>query len=187
MVCVAVSGGKAMTNGTWTVERVFTTSGELNLACSIYDHPETANEFSLLVCNWGAEDIHVAKGGLLAQAFAISEIKIVEVEKASEITDFEKFEKAMDLYQKLQQSNARTVYASVESYKEFFNDTKINKEDVSFAKIGPEWPKRIENRLREFLRNWVNVFASNPASPNAYHGPKFSIPTGDAIPTKDVP
>ena len=60
-------------------------------------------------------------------------------------------------------------------------------EDVSFAKIGPEWPKRIENRLREFLHNWVNVFASNPALPNAYHGPKFSIPTGDAIPTKDVP
>ena len=81
----------------------------------------------------------------MAQAFAISKIKIVEVEKASEITNFEKFEKAMDLYQKLQQSNARTVYASVESYEEFFNDTNINKEDVSFAKIGPEWPKRIEN------------------------------------------
>ena len=113
MVCVAFSGGKAMTNGTWTVERVFTTSGELNLACSIYNHPETANEFSLLVCNWGAEDIHVAKGGLLAQAFAISKIKIVEAEKASEISDFNKFEKAMDLYQKLQQSNARTVYALV--------------------------------------------------------------------------
>ena len=81
----------------------------------------------------------------------ISEIKILEVEKASEITDFEIFQKAMDLYQKLQRSNARTVYASVESYEEFFNDTMINKEDVSFAKIGPEWPKRIKNRLREFL------------------------------------
>ena len=32
MVYVAVSSGKVMTNGTWTVERVFTTSGELNLA-----------------------------------------------------------------------------------------------------------------------------------------------------------
>ena len=51
MICIAVSGGKVMTNGTWTVERVFTTSGELNLACSIYDHPEQANKFSLLVCN----------------------------------------------------------------------------------------------------------------------------------------
>ena len=128
MVCVAVSGGKVMTNGTWTVERVFTTSAELNLACSIYDHPETANKFSLLVCNWGAEDIHVAKGGLLAQAFAISKIKIVEAEKALEISNFDKFEKAMALYQKLQRSDAKTVYASVESYKEFFNDTKINKE-----------------------------------------------------------
>ena len=68
----------------------------------------------------------------------------------------------------------------VESYEEFFNDTKINKEDVRFVKIGPEWPKRIENRLREFLRNWVNVFASNHALPNAYHRPKFSIPTGNA-------
>ena len=58
----------------------------------------------------------------------------------------------MDLYQKLQRSNARTVYALVESYEEFFNDTKINKEDVSFAKIGPEWPKSIENLLREFLQ-----------------------------------
>ena len=66
----------------------------------------------------------------------------------------------MALYQKLQQNDAKTVYASVESYEEFFNNTKINKEDVSFAKIGPEWPKRIENQLREFLRNWVNVFAS---------------------------
>ena len=93
----------------------------------------------------------------------------------------------MALYQKLQQSDAKTVYALVESYEEFFNDTKINKEDVSFAKIGPEWPKRIKNWLREFLRNWVNVFGSNPASPNAYHGPKFSIPTGNAIMTKDVP
>ena len=127
MVRVAVSGGKVMTNGTWTVERVFTTSGELNLACSIYDHPELANEFSLLVCNWGAEDIHVAKGGLLAQAFAISEIKIVEAEKALEITDFDKFEKAMALYQKLQRSNAKTVYALVESYEEFFNDTEDQK------------------------------------------------------------
>ena len=36
------------------------------------------------------------------------------------------------------------------------------------------------------LCNWVNVFASYPASPNAYHGPKFSIPTGNAISTKDV-
>ena len=125
MVRVAVSGGKAMTNGTWTVERVFTTSRELNLACSIYDHPETANEFSLLVCNWGAEDIHVAKGALLAQAFAMSKIKIVEAERASEISDFDKFEKAMALYQKLQRSDAKTVYASVESYEEFFNDTKI--------------------------------------------------------------
>ena len=123
----------------------------------------------------------------MAQAFAISEIKIIEAEKASEISDVDKFEKAMALYQKLQQSDARTVYASVESYEEFFNGTKINKEDVSFAKIGPEWTKRTENWLREFLRNWVNVFASNPASPNAYHGPKFFIPTGDAIPTKDVP
>ena len=81
----------------------------------------------------------------------------------------------MALYQKLQRNDAKTVYASVESYKEFFNDTKINKEDVSFAKIGPEWPRRIKNWLREFLRNWVNVFASNPALPNAYHGPKFSF------------
>ena len=94
----------------------------------------------------------------MAQAFAISEIKIVEAEKALEISDFDKFEKAMALYQKLQQSNAKTVYALVESYKEFFNDTKINKEDVSFTKIGPEWPKRIKNWLREFLCNWVNVF-----------------------------
>ena len=31
------------------------------------------------------------------------------------------------------------------------------------------------------------MFASNPALPNAFHGPKFSIPTGNAIPTKDVP
>ena len=98
MFCVASSGGKVMTNTTWTVERVFTTSGELNLACSIHDHPEPANKFSLLVCNWEAEDIHVAKGGLLAQAFAISEIKIVEAEKASEISDFNKFKKAMALY-----------------------------------------------------------------------------------------
>ena len=59
----------------------------------------------------------------------------------------------MALYQKLQRSNAKTVYASIESYEEFFNDTKINKEDISFAKIGPEWPKRNENRLREFLCN----------------------------------
>ena len=80
----------------------------------------------------------------MAQAFAISKIKIVEVEKASEISDFDKFEKAMALYQKLQQSNAKTVYASVESYEEFFNDTKINKEDVSFAKIGPEWPRGLK-------------------------------------------
>ena len=80
MVRVTVSGGKVMTNGTWTVERVFTTSGELNLACSIYNHPEPANNFSLLLCNWGAGDIHVAKSGLLAQAFAISEIKMVEAE-----------------------------------------------------------------------------------------------------------
>ena len=120
----------------------------------------------------------------MAQAFAISKIKIVEAEKASEISDFNKFEKAMDLYQKLQLSNAKSVYASVESYEEFFNNTKINKEDVSFAKIGPEWPKRIKNWLCEFLRNWVNVFASNPASPNAYHGPKFSISTGNAILTE---
>ena len=101
MVRVAVSGGKAMTNRTWTVERVFTTSRELNLACSIYDHPKTANKFSLLLCNWGAEDNHVAIGGLLAQAFAISEIKIVEAERASDISDFDKFKKAMALYQKL--------------------------------------------------------------------------------------
>ena len=187
MIRVAVSGGKVMKNGTWTVERVFITSGELNLACSVYEHPEPAAEVSLLVCNWGVEDIHVAKGGLLAQAFAISEIKEIKTETESSIPDFSQFEEAMALYQKLQQNDAKTVYASLESYEEFFNDTKINKEDVSFAKIGPEWPKRIENQLREFLRNWVNVFASNPASPNAYHGPKFSIPTGDAIPTKDVP
>ena len=43
------------------------------------------------------------------------------------------------------------------------------------------------SKISEFLRNWVNVFASNPALPNAYHGPKLSIPTGDAILTKDVP
>ena len=43
------------------------------------------------------------------------------------------------------------------------------------------------SKISEFLRNWVNVFASNPASPNAYHGPKFSIPTSNAIPAKDVP
>ena len=120
MVCIAVSGGKVMINGTWTVERVFMTSGELNLACSIYNHPEPANEFSLLICNWGAEYIHVAKGGLLAQALAISKIKEVEAETASEISDFDKFKKAMALYQKLQQNDAKTV-------EEFFNDTKINK------------------------------------------------------------
>ena len=135
MVRVAVSGGEVMTNRTWTVERVFTTSGELNLACSIYDHPEPVDKFSLLVCYWGAGDIHVAKGGLLAQAFAISKIKIVEAEKASEISDFDKFEKAMALYQKLQRSDAKTVYASVESYEEFFNDTKINKIDVALRKL----------------------------------------------------
>ena len=69
------------------------------------------------------EDIHVAKDGLLAQAFAISEIKEVEAETALEISDFDKFKKAMALYQKLQWNDAKTVYASVESYKEFFNDT----------------------------------------------------------------
>ena len=31
----------------------------------------------------------------------------------------------------------KTVYALVEYYEEFFNDTMINKEDVSFVKIGP--------------------------------------------------
>ena len=71
----------------------------------------------------------------MAQAFAISKIKIVEVEKASEISGFDKFEKAMALCQKLQQIDATKVYASVESYEEIFNDTKINKEDVG----GPPW------------------------------------------------
>ena len=49
--------------------------------------------------------------------FAISEIKIVQAEKASEISNFDKFEKAMALYQKLQRSDAKTVYALVESYE----------------------------------------------------------------------
>ena len=104
---------------------------------------------TLLVCNWGADDVHIAKGGLLAQAFAVSEIKVVEQETGTGGESFEKFEVAMALYQKLLHCDAKTIYSSVESYEEFFNDAKINKEDVSFARIGPEWPKVVEQQLRE--------------------------------------
>ena len=51
MIRVAVSGGKNMRNGCWTIERVFTTSGELNLACSVYEHWPDAEEVTLFVCN----------------------------------------------------------------------------------------------------------------------------------------
>ena len=38
MIRVAISSGKVMINRTWTVERVFTTSGELNLMFVVSGH-----------------------------------------------------------------------------------------------------------------------------------------------------
>jgi len=169
----------------WLCERVLTTSGELNIPTSMAKRHN--NQLFLCISNWGNHSVVINEGALVAQATPIDAVK--ETTKPTEtknwLTDYKKFQEEMKVYS-LSIHAAVSTNDSVQSYDEHVKDLK-NKEDLDYANIGPQWSKPEEKHIREFLKEWIDGFAKNPLSPNAYKGPKFEINTGDAIPTKDNP
>lgn len=170
----------------WLCERVFTTSGELNIPTST--SKRNNNQLLISISNWGKESVVIKEGALIAQATPVDAIKEGN-EKPKEpknwLSDYKKFQEEIKLYS-VTVLAASSTNDSVQSYDEHRKDLH-NKEDLEYANIGPQWSKPEEKHIRDFLKQWINGFAHNPLSPKAYKGPKFEINTGDAIPTKDNP
>ena len=79
-----------------------------------------------------------------------------------------------------------SVIASAQSYEEHLKEMK-SKEDVTHAKVGSHLTPGQVKEAQKFLRDWEQIFASNPLNPGHYTGPKLRIPTGDAFPIKFLP
>lgn len=172
----------------WICERVFTTSGELNIPVSLAQR--TGNTLYILLNNWGTETVDIAAGALIGQATPVVVTKQTRENQHDHTwhDDYDKFKNAMKVYSLSTHDRIHAVSSSdpVQSYEEHRQDSE-SKEDLSYANIGPQWTKPEERHIREFLKEWIDGFARNPLSPKAYKGPKFQIPTGEAIPTKENP
>lgn len=82
--------------------------------------------------------------------------------------------------------NLNSVIAAAQSYEEHLKEMK-SKEDITHAKVGSHLTPGQVKEAQKFLREWEQIFASNPLNPGHYTGPKLRIPTGDAYPIKFLP
>lgn len=79
-----------------------------------------------------------------------------------------------------------SVIAAAQSYEEHLKEMR-SKEDITHAKVGSHLTPGQVKEAQKFLREWEQIFASNPLNPGPYTGPKLRIPTGDAFPIKFLP
>ena len=191
---VSVKFADDATDKLMLVDRACTTSGELNIpTCVTKVHRDLNN---IYMYNWGSEDVEISDGGLIGQAWE-AELKPKKCDngeyagspnRSKWYDNYSQFQIVMAAHwvaTKIEDDNPNCVFAAhgSESFEEHVADIK---EHVSNAKIG-DCNKRAMEGAKDFLSDWVKVFAQNTLSPKPYNGPYFRIPTGAAHPIKHMP
>jgi hypothetical protein len=165
----------------WCVERTFTTTGALTLKTQLVNH---GSVLGIFLENYDTMDVTIEKGALVAQASLVTSSRDIDKDEANHgHTDYAVF---MSELTNFRNSGSEYSVFNVQADNDNKNE-KINKEDLTQANIGIGHSLEEEARMTKFLSKWVEAFAVNPASPQAYKGPKFRIDTQDAIPVKDNP
>ena len=194
---VTVKAVGARPGCTWFIEPSFLTAqGTIRVERQCVN-VITSNELPVWISNWSTEEsVSINQDAFIAMGTKEFNLRGVIEEQSShntlqsEIYSDGVIKKAR--IHKVSKSRdpvrlAKCNVNKVKSYQEMMEGI-LDKEDINKAKIAEDFPDKVKEECKQFIKGWAKVFAENPMAPPAVTDVEMQIPIdNNAIPIKDTP